>query len=124
MGFETSSLIANLGTLNIIIAAGIVFLLVLMILVIITKCCMKLHDYLKRVLSQAFLNGIYAFWDGIYLTLSISTALNIRQYMDDKADLDSSMYASYVCAILVVFVHPSVILLICCKFKKLQNEKM
>lgn len=124
MGFETSSLITNIGTLNIVIVTGIVYLLLLMILIIFTKCCVKFHDYLKRVLSQAFLNGIYAFWDGIYLTLSISSALNIRQYMDDQVEFDSSMYASCVCAVLVVCVHLIVILLLCCKFKKLHSEKV
>ena len=95
-----------------------------MLLVIATKCCDKLNDYLKKLRSRAFLNGILAFWDGIYLTLAISSALNIKQYMDGNVELDSSMYASCVWAILVVLVHPLVLLLICCKFKTLSNESV
>lgn len=68
MGYETSYLFTNMGTLLPICIAGIVFLPLLLLVswcFSLSLSCEKAKDYFQRLTNRTFCNGILIFWDGM-----------------------------------------------------------
>ena len=71
MGLESFYQIVNAGTLNIILAMGPFFLLLIWFLPKCTQKFPKAHTYFRNLKDRTFFNGILRFLDAIFLPVLI-----------------------------------------------------